>query len=314
VRGGAVAADPASAQDARMKAMISCLLVLAACGSTPPAKPTTPTEPGSDPRAVVEGKTQAPDGVELHYDVRGKGDTALVFVHCWSCDRTYWKHQVDELAGDYRVVTLDLGGHGRSGDSRTAWTIASLGGDVRAVIEALDLKRVIVIGHSMGGPVALDVARRLPRRVVGVVCADTLHDAERKMPEEMRASMLKGFETDFTGTMREGMKSMFRPDADPAVVEWVTSRALTAKPAVALPLMRELSALELGPMLAAAKVPIRCINAAPAGPMAPPTNLEGNRKHADFDAVLIDDVGHFLQLEKPAEFNARLREVLATWK
>lgn len=289
--------------------LVSGLLGVAACGPAAPVKPTT-----SDPRAVVEGKARAPDGVELSYDVRGAGETALVFVHCWSCDRTYWRHQLDELAGDYRVVALDLGGHGRSGDDRTAWTISALGGDVQAVIEALGLRRAILVGHSMGGPVSLDAARRMPGRVIGVVCADTLHDAERKLPAEMAAAILAGFEADFAGTMRQGAKLMFRDDADPAVVEWVMTRAVAAKPAVALPLMRELMTLDLAPLLASAKVPIRCINAAPYGPMPVATNVEANRKHADFDAVLLDGVGHFLQLEKPAEFNARLRAVLATWK
>jgi pimeloyl-ACP methyl ester carboxylesterase len=72
--------------------------------------------------------------------------------------------------------------------------------------------------------------------------------------------------------------------------------------------------LELGPLLASAKVPIRCVNAAPAGPMAPATNVAANKKHADFDAVIMEDVGHFLQLEKPDEFNVKLRGVLATFK
>jgi pimeloyl-ACP methyl ester carboxylesterase len=290
--------------------IIASLIGLAACGSATPAKPTAST----DPRAVVEGKARAADGVELAYDVRGKGDTALVFVHGWSCDRTFWKDQLDELAADYRVVALDLGGHGKSGDNRTAWTIASLGGDVQAVIESLGLQRAIVIGHSMGGPVALDAARRMPGRVIGVVGVDTLHDAEHKMPPDMTATILKGFETDFAGSVRQAMAFMFREGTNPALVEWVTSRMTAAKPAIGTPLMRELFTLDLAPMLAAAKVPIRCVNAAPYGQAAQATNVAANRKHADFDAVIMDDVGHFLQLEKPAEFNTRLRAVLATWK
>jgi pimeloyl-ACP methyl ester carboxylesterase len=278
--------------------VILLALALAACSS--PAAPQIPAPP-----SVVTGTVKTADGIELAYDVRGRGETALVFVHCWSCDRTYWKNQLDEFARDYRVVSLDLGGHGASGDNRATWTIAALGGDVQAVIEKLELKRVIVIGHSMGGPVSLDVARRLPGRVIGVVCADTLHDAERKMPPEMAQQIVASFETDFAGTMREGMKFMLREKTDPALRDWLTTKAAAAKPVIGF---------ELGPLLAAAKVPIRCINAAPAGEMAPATNIEVNRKHADFDAVIMDDVGHFLQLEKPEEFNAKLRAVLATWK
>lgn len=285
-------------------------LLTAACGSSQP-KPAAPT---ADATAPVAGRIKSADGVELAYEMRGKGDTALVFVHCWTCDRTYWKEQVDAFAKDYRVVTLDLAGHGDSGDARATWSIASLGADVQAVVDALGLKRVILVGHSMGGPVSLDAARRLGDRVAGVVCADTLHDTKSTMPPEMRAQVMKQFETDFEGTMRQGVKFMFHPKSPADVVAWVTERFVRAKPAVALPLMREMMEMDLAPMLAAAKVPVRCINAAPYGPMSPATNTAALKAHADFDVVLVDGVGHFLQLEKPAEFNAKLRAILDAWK
>ncbi len=286
--------------------LIALFVLLTACGSSAP-RPATP----SATEAVVESTLTADDGVSISYDVRGRGDTTLVFVHCWSCDRSFWKPQIDALAADYRILSMDLAGHGASGSNRTEWTVARLGADVQQVAEKVGVERAIVIGHSMGGPVALDVARRMPGKVVGVVCADTLHDADRRPPEELRAQVIKGFETDFAGTMKMGMKFMFREDADPAVRERVQKRALAANPDVAVPLMRELWTLELGPMLAAAKVPIRCINAAPYGPSPAITNVEANRKYADFDAVIMEGVGHFLQLERPDAFTAHLRDILA---
>ena len=54
----------------------------------------------------------AKDGVPIHYSVQGKGEPALVFVHCWSCDRHFWDNQVPVFAKNHRVVTLDLPGHG----------------------------------------------------------------------------------------------------------------------------------------------------------------------------------------------------------
>lgn len=287
-----------------MKRIWIVLGFLAACGSAsaPPAKPAATG-------AVVEGTATAADGVELAYDVRGQGDTTLVFVHCWSCDRTFWKHQLDELAKRYRVVALDLGGHGKSGDNRAAWTIASLGGDVQAVVEKLDLRGAILVGHSMGGPVALDAARRMPGRVAGVACVDTLRDAERKMPPEFRDQILAGLATNWEATVTAMMKMLFREDADPAVVDFVRTKVLAAKPAVAIPLMRDVLQLELPSLLAAAKVPIRCVNAAPYGAVTA-TNIEGNRKHADFDAVMMEGIGHYPHLEQPAAFNAKLETII----
>jgi pimeloyl-ACP methyl ester carboxylesterase len=123
---------------------IACLSLLApaafpAEGDAKPAKKTV----------------RAEDGLTIVCEVRGKGDTALIFLHGWCGDRDYWKHQVDVFAADYRVVALDQAGHGESGKDRKHWTASSLAGDVEAVVKDLGLKRVILVGHSMGGPIGL---------------------------------------------------------------------------------------------------------------------------------------------------------------
>src|SRR5262245_61590705 len=120
----------------------------------------------------------ASDGLKIVCEVRGKGDTSLVFLHGWCGDREYWKNQVDVFAPDYRIVTLDQAGHGESGKDRKNWTVGSLAGDVETVAKELGLKRVILIGHSMGGPVALAAAKRMPGTVVAVIGVDTLQNAE----------------------------------------------------------------------------------------------------------------------------------------
>src|SRR6185295_11577645 len=82
--------------------------------------------------------------------------------------------QVEPFARRYKVVTVDLAGHGESGVGRKDWTIASFGGDVAAVVQKLGFDRVILIGHSMGGDVIAETARQLPAgRVVGMVWVDT---------------------------------------------------------------------------------------------------------------------------------------------
>src|SRR5262249_30752044 len=122
---------------------------------------------GGEPTDKPEKKTiRADDGVDIVCEVRGQGDTALIFLHGWCGDREYWKNQAEAFAADYRIVTLDQAGHGESGKNRKEWTTASLAGDVEAVVKALGLKRVILVGHSMGGPVALMAAKRMPGTVV----------------------------------------------------------------------------------------------------------------------------------------------------
>jgi pimeloyl-ACP methyl ester carboxylesterase len=111
----------------------------------------------------VKKTVKASDGLSIACDVRGKGDTALVFLHGWGGDREYWKHQADAFASDYTVVTLDQAGHGASGTDRKTWTVDALAGDVEAVVKDLKLKRVVLIGHSMGASTGMSRPGRSSR-------------------------------------------------------------------------------------------------------------------------------------------------------
>jgi len=253
----------------------------------------------------------AADGVPIVYDVRGSGDVSLVFVHCWACDRGYWREQLDAFAPGYEVIALDLGGHGASGRQRTPWTIEALAGDVAAVVEALDRDRVVLIGHSMGGPVALLAAARLAGRAEAVVCADALHDLDAAVSRDMADQMLRAFQADYPGTMTAMVGMMFPAARDTALAGRVARDAAATDSAVTLALIRDYPNLDLAAAMAAARVPVRCINAAPRPPWGPATAVETNRKYGDFDAVIMDTVGHYLMLERPAEFNAKLLDVLA---
>ena len=255
-----------------------------------------------------EGTIKAADGTTIAYEVRGDGEPALVFVHCWSCNRGFWREQLGLFAEDYTVVALDLPGHGASGRDRATWTLEAYADDVSRLVEELDLDRVVLVGHSMGGPVSLLAAVRLKERVAGVVCADTLHDAAFKMPEEALQGWLQSFEQDYEAGMRQGIASMVPKDE--ALRAWIVEEALKADREAMMALIPQLGAFDVADALSAVDVPVRCVNAVPYGEYALPTAIETNRRYADFDAVLMDDVGHFLQLERPEAFNARMREML----
>jgi pimeloyl-ACP methyl ester carboxylesterase len=106
------------------------------------------------------------------------------------------------------------------------------------------------------------------------------------------------------------VRAGFLPDADPAVVEWIRTRAVAADPKAMLALVRDVGSLDLKALFRSAGVPIRCINSAPRPPVGTKTEVDKNRRYADFDAVVLNGVGHFPMLERPEPFNARLRETL----
>jgi pimeloyl-ACP methyl ester carboxylesterase len=257
------------------------------------------------------GFALAPDGVRIAYDVRGQGEPTLVLVHGWCCDRSFWRGQVDSLARDYRVVTLDLAGHGDSGHERASWSVDVLAGDVVAVADALDLRRIVLIGHSMGGPVSLAAAARLPGRAIAVIGVDTLHDAEMVWPAETFDEFAARYEADFEGTMRALVRPMVSARAGDDVVDWIVSRALRTDRNAALALVRAFPSVDARALLAGAGVPVRCINAGkPADAPPPHTRIDVNRKYADYDAVMLDGVGHYPMLEQPPAFEAALRHAL----
>jgi pimeloyl-ACP methyl ester carboxylesterase len=261
-----------------------------------------------------KGTVKAGDGLSIVYEDRGKGDTALLFLHGWCGDRLWWKNQVDAFAPDYRVVAIDKAGHGESGKDRKSWTVAGLADDVQAVVKELGLKRVILVGHSMGGPVSLAAAKRMPGTVVAVIGVDTLQNVEFKFPEEQAKQFLEQFDKDFKGTFRSLFKGMFPEKADAELVKWIAERAEAQDAKMAVGLMRDMMPLDQKALMKETKVPVRCINSGGGFQFFIPTDSDINKKYADFKAVTIEDVGHFPMLEKPKEFNEKLREVLKEFR
>ena len=263
---------------------------------------------------TANGTAVAADGVEIAYDVRGAGDTTLVFIHCWSCDRSYWREQLDAFAEDYRVVALDLAGHGVSGTDREDWTVAGYAGDVKAVVEDLGLERVIFVGHSMGGSVSVEAARLMPEQTVGVACVDTLHNAEAVFDPASAEDLATQLEEDFVGVRSQLLGQMFLPDSSGEVQAWVAQKGESAYAPAAIALMRDFARFDLAAAMAEVEVPIRCVNANVLPPFIPETAVEINQKYADFDADIMAGVGHFLLLEQPEDFNFLLGEAIADIK
>lgn len=256
--------------------------------------------------SLVVDSVVSEDSVTIYYDVRGEGDKSLVFVHGWSCDRSYWQEQADEFAKTYRVVTVDLGGHGQSGLGRDDWTIPAFGADVAAVVDKLQLNSVILIGHSMGGPTIIEAARRIGDRVVALVGVDTYQDFEHTYTEQEIDGFLTPFQADFVTSTDQLVRSMFPESADSMLVDRVAGDMSSAPTDVAISAIGNLLKWDDIEALGVVRVPIRSINSD-----LWPTNIEGNSNVAEsFGIELMPGTSHFLHMEDPDSFNMLLHKTL----
>jgi len=206
--------------------------------------------------AVVDS-VASEDGVMIYYDVRGTGDKTLLFIHGWSCDRSYWDAQVEEFAKGYRVVTIDLGGHGQSGMARETWTMPAFGADVAAVVEKLDLSNIVMVGHSMGGAVIIEAARRLPGRVVALVGVDNFQDFSQSFTQEQINIFLAAFQADFTGTTDKFVRGMFPEGSDSVLVERIATDMTAAPPEVGVSAIAQTIGYDYRSALAEVRLPLR---------------------------------------------------------
>ena len=130
-------------------------------------------------------KTFVRDGVRIAYEEDGTRDAPIVFVHGWCCDHRYFAPQFAHFSARHRVVTLDQRGFGQSDKPQQKYTMEGFADDVAALCRELGIDRAAVVGHSMGGAIALATAARHP----GLVRAVALSDPAVLFPSFVRDAM-----------------------------------------------------------------------------------------------------------------------------
>ena len=281
--------------------------MLTSASASSPAPSSTRADMGTHSRVPPrEGRARAPDGIPIHYVTAGLGPTAVVLVHSWGYSSVQWQGTIEHLAPSTRVVALDLAGHGESGRARKTWTVAAFAQDVKAVVDALGLQRVVLVGHSMGGPIIVDAALAMPGRVVGLVPVDTLKDLSESPTAEDRAKFFAPLRADFRRNTGDFLRHLFPKDADPAVIERVVSQTVASDPAIAIPMLEATFAWP-AERVALVNVPVASVQ----GDLLP-TKVASNRKVAPrYQAFTVAGTGHWPMLEKPEAFYAALDQALA---
>jgi pimeloyl-ACP methyl ester carboxylesterase len=242
------------------------------------------------------------DGIPIQSSSAGTGPT-LVFVHGWTCDSSSWAAQVPAFDKKYRVITLDLPGHGKSGapkDGKLSMDLFARA--VEAVRVEANAQRVVLIGHSMGAPVIRQYAHLYPDRVAGLVAVDGPLDvrafaapaAGQGPPPVTGPDGLKNRET--------MIRSMFTPNTPAAVQQQVLSMMLAPPEAMAAAAMATMfdSSIRWTDAIHAPAFAIY------AGTSRLPDLAKVREVLPDFSATQIAGTGHFVMMEKPDEFDRAL--------
>ncbi|HET6995946.1 MAG TPA: alpha/beta hydrolase [Chitinophagaceae bacterium] len=254
------------------------------------------------------------NGVNISYTACGKGDTTLLFVHGWGITKEYWKAQLRHFCDRYRVVAIDLPGFGQSGKERTDWNFDEYTEDIKTVIDQLDLKNVVLIGHSMSGDIVLNVANKYPAAAIGWVGIDNLQEPGGPMNEEQQRqadTFFMQLSSHFDSTVSIYVKkSLFQPTTDISVVNRVMNDILTTDSTIAIKVLRGVMTVAQREQELMTRLPkkLYLINSDVV-----PTRLDSLNKYCRYgcEVVTVHASGHYPMVEKPDDFNAAVEKVMA---
>jgi pimeloyl-ACP methyl ester carboxylesterase len=137
----------------------------------------------------------ASNGIQIRVHEHGTGNPALIFLHYWGGSSRTWNGVTAELSDRYRTIASDHRGWGDSDAPPDGYAISDLADDAQGVIEALNLKDFILVGHSMGGKVAQLLASRRPAGLKGLILVAPSPASALPIPDEQIASMKSAYDS-----------------------------------------------------------------------------------------------------------------------
>jgi pimeloyl-ACP methyl ester carboxylesterase len=250
-------------------------------------------------------------GTKVAYTNYGRGSQAVVFVHGWSSDRSFWNAQVEGPAASAlrkrRLITVDLPGHGESDKPQVKYTMDYFARSIAAVMDDAGVERAVLVGHSNGTPVARQFYRLYPGRTAGLVVVDG--SLKQLFTPEIAEGFLKPLRGPDYKTFAENFVSGMSPIASER------DRAHVKEVMMSTPQHVMVGGLEAASDPAIwgddpIRVPLLVVNA-----KSPFWTAEYEayvrRLAPGVDYRVFDGVSHFVMMDKPAEFNAALVEFLS---
>ena len=254
------------------------------------------------------------NNIEIAYDDTGSGP-ALVLIHGYPFNRSMWTEQVSLLKDRFRVVTLDLRGHGETESSTGASTMKLMAEDVAALMDELGIERAVVGGLSMGGYVTLAFHQLFPERVEKLVLADTRAQADTEEGKATRAEQVQQILAEgMAGIVNAMLPKLLSPETvskRPDVVKRVRDMMIHTSPEGAAAALRGMAEREdKTERLSQIKVPTLIVvgKEDPITPVADSQKM--HERIAGSQLVVIENASHVSNIEQPEQFNRALKEFL----
>jgi pimeloyl-ACP methyl ester carboxylesterase len=260
-----------------------------------------------DPLGAIPSRFTTLDGVRIHYKAAGDGETAVTFIHGWTCDLTFWRAQVQDLVGKGRLLFVDLPGHGSSDKPTRAYTMDYFAQAVEAVRKDAGVEELVLVGHSMGTPVTRQYYRAHPERTRALVAVEGSFEPFVE-PAGIAPYVAQYTGADYLDNLGRGVDGALAPDT-PAEMRGAIRKTMLSTPQHVV-----VSALKgmLDPALwnkDPVNVPLLQVCAKLAWwPADYEEYVRQLAPHVEYH--VLDDVGHFLMLDRPSEFNALLTSFL----
>lgn len=239
----------------------------------------------------------------LVVDDGGRGGIPVVFLHSYAGSKGHWSEQLQHLRATRRALAIDLRGHGESAAPvDNAYSSAALATDVAAVVDALQIDRFVLVGHSMGGAAAIAYAGAHPQRVAGLVLAG----APGRIPPEEARKIVATLEADYEKAMTQFWNELLT-DAQPDVRVRLLRERHSVDRDTSLAIIRSLFADD--PLPALRRYPGPTLIIVTTNDDHP---VDLHRLLPELPTVRIEGTSHWPHLDKPAEFDAALDRFLAT--
>ncbi len=247
------------------------------------------------------------DGVKLYYDMGGRGSPPIVFVHGWTCNHTYFAPQQKYFAKRHRVVSVDLRGHGKSDKPEQQYSIAGFADDLAWMCRELGLKKPVVVGHSMGGMVALELAASHPDVPGAIVTCDSPVVVPAQLATNMAATLEQFHKPNWRKAHRAFIAdALFIPSDDPKRKERILKDMTSAPDHVTVGCFDAIAQADTEGAARKCKVPF--LNILATNPLCDVARLRELCPSVVIGQTV--GAGHFHQLEVPDQVNAMIERFL----